>query len=140
MIAKRIQHKGICDHAQTPYARRKCRAAKIAAAKSEETGMIKTVQIETKTRTWRGEEKVTVEEYTQIEGTVTATGQDDNALPGHGHMPIYTIDAAGTVVTVANPRMVADDMRPVQVGDRVRILATTPCVVADYAATGVERI
>lgn len=37
MIAKRIQHKGICDHAQTPYARRKCRAAKLAAATQEAT-------------------------------------------------------------------------------------------------------
>lgn len=32
MIAKRIRHLGVCDHAQTPYARRKCRAAKLAAA------------------------------------------------------------------------------------------------------------
>lgn len=32
MIAKRIAHKTECDHAQTPYARRKCRAAKLAAA------------------------------------------------------------------------------------------------------------
>ena len=31
MIAKRIRHKGICEHPQTPYARRKCRAAIIAA-------------------------------------------------------------------------------------------------------------
>ncbi|GGM27349.1 hypothetical protein GCM10011608_10130 [Micromonospora sonchi] len=32
MIAKRIPHKAQCDHAQTPYARRKCRATKLAAA------------------------------------------------------------------------------------------------------------
>jgi hypothetical protein len=34
MIAKRIRHLGICDHAQTPYQRRKCRAAKLAAAEA----------------------------------------------------------------------------------------------------------
>jgi len=32
MIAKRINHKGQCDHAQTPAARRACRKALIAAA------------------------------------------------------------------------------------------------------------
>jgi hypothetical protein len=32
MIASRIRHKGICDHAQTPYARRKCRKAMIVEA------------------------------------------------------------------------------------------------------------
>jgi hypothetical protein len=32
MVAKRIRHLGVCDHAQTPYARRRCRAAKLAAA------------------------------------------------------------------------------------------------------------
>lgn len=37
MIAKRIPHKAQCDHAQTPYARRKCRAAKLAAASKEIT-------------------------------------------------------------------------------------------------------
>lgn len=31
MIPTRIRHLGVCEHAQTPYARRKCRAAKIAA-------------------------------------------------------------------------------------------------------------
>lgn len=31
MIPKRINHKGNCSHPQTPYARRKCRAATIAA-------------------------------------------------------------------------------------------------------------
>lgn len=31
-VPKRITHKGICQHPQTPYARRKCRAAKLAAA------------------------------------------------------------------------------------------------------------
>lgn len=35
MIASRIRHKDICDHAQTPYARRKCRAAKLAEATAE---------------------------------------------------------------------------------------------------------
>lgn len=37
MIAKRIPHKTQCDHAQTPYARRKCRATKLAAAAKEAT-------------------------------------------------------------------------------------------------------
>lgn len=35
MIPKRIRHKGNCQHPQTPYARRKCRAAKIAAILAE---------------------------------------------------------------------------------------------------------
>ncbi len=42
MIAKRIRHKGICDHAQTPYARRKCRAAKLAAVKAAEEAKMET--------------------------------------------------------------------------------------------------
>lgn len=33
MIPTRIRHKGICAHPQTPYARRTCRAAALAAAK-----------------------------------------------------------------------------------------------------------
>lgn len=46
MIAKRIDHKGQCDHPQTPYARRKCRAAKFAkeiAMQQPETPTIPTV-------------------------------------------------------------------------------------------------
>lgn len=31
-IPKRIRHKGVCDHPQTPYARRRCRAHKIREA------------------------------------------------------------------------------------------------------------
>lgn len=139
MIAKRIRHKGICEHAQTPYARRKCRAAKIAAA-SKETAMIQTVTIENRRRNWRGEEIVTTEEYTQIDGVVTATGDDDNPIPAAGRTPVYTIDAGGTTVTVAHPGGLASDMRPVRTGDRVRVLATGECAVADYAATAVDRI
>lgn len=46
MIAKRIPHKTECDHAQTPYARRKCRAAKLAATRAaEEITMRYTVQM-----------------------------------------------------------------------------------------------
>lgn len=141
MIAKRIQHKGICQHAQTPYQRRKCRAAKLAAARiAEETQMIKQVTIEHRSLNWRKQEVVTATEYTQIEGTVTATGDDNSPQPGHGRTPIYTIDAGGQIVTVANPQVIATDMRPVQVGDRVRVLATGECLVADYAASTVERI
>lgn len=39
MIAKRINHKGECDHAQTPAARRKCRATKLATQNAEEATM-----------------------------------------------------------------------------------------------------
>jgi hypothetical protein len=102
--------------------------------------MIETVQIENRSRDWRGNEKVTIEEYTRIEGTVTATGDDNNPQPGHGRTPIYTIDAGDTTVTVANPHGIATDMHPVQVGDRVRILADSQCVVADYTANTVDRI
>jgi hypothetical protein len=41
MIAKRIPHKTECGHAQTPYARRKCRAAKLAAIAAEEAKTVK---------------------------------------------------------------------------------------------------
>lgn len=36
MIPTRIRHKGFCEHAQTPYARRKCRAALIARITREQ--------------------------------------------------------------------------------------------------------
>lgn len=45
MIAKRIPHKTQCDHAQTPYARRKCRKAQLAnAIKKQENAMRYTIQ------------------------------------------------------------------------------------------------
>jgi hypothetical protein len=47
MIAKRIPHKTECDHAQTPYARRKCRAAKLAAIAVEESAMQQKPEIPT---------------------------------------------------------------------------------------------
>lgn len=144
MIPKRIKHKGICEHPQTPYARRKCRKALIAAAtRTEEApmtiGSIQTVQIEHRTRDWRGRERITTEEYVQITGTVTAVGAGDSQ-PMAGGTPVYTVDAGGTVVTVANPRGLADDLHPVAVGDMVRVLATDECLIAGYAATSVERI
>ena len=102
--------------------------------------MIENVQIENRRRDWRGNELVSIEDYTRIEGTVTATGDDDNPIPSAGRTPIYTIDAGEATVTVANPHGLATDMRPVQVGDTVRILATRPCTVADYAASTVDHI
>jgi hypothetical protein len=102
--------------------------------------MVQTITHENRTRDWRGNEKVVTEEYTQIDGTVTSLNTDNNPQPMLGRTPILTIDAGDQTVTVAHIGGLATDMRPVQAGDTVRILATQPCTIADYLAATVERI
>ena len=102
--------------------------------------MITPVKIENRRRNWKGEEIVHTEEYTQIEGSVTSVGDDGTPIAYLGNTPIYTIDAGDTIVTVASPGGLATDMRPVAVGDRVRVLATGDSVAADYCAATIDRI
>lgn len=102
--------------------------------------MIKTITVETRHRTWRGDERVTVEDYTQIEGVVVSTTAADQSVLSLGRTPVHTIQAGDETVTVAHVGGLAQDMRPVRSGDHIRVLATDECVVADYTATTVERI
>lgn len=136
MVPARIPHKTECDHAQTPYARRKCRKTKLA----KENTMIETVTVENRTRNWRGEEKITTTEYTQITGTITTTSTDNTAIPAAGRTSIYTVQAGDTTVTVAHIGGLATDMRPLRAGDTVRILASTDCTIAQYLAETIDRI
>ena len=101
---------------------------------------IKTVRTENRTKNWRGQEIVTVAEYAEIEGIGTAVNLDGDPMPGLGRIPVYTVDADGTTVTVANVHQVATDMHVVSVGDRVRILAEDRCLIASYNAAQVERL
>jgi hypothetical protein len=138
MVPRRIRHLGVCTHPQTPYARRKCRAAKIAAA-AKATPAIRTIQREDRRRSWRGHEIVTITKHAEITGIVTGTSQTDTATAGLGHLPRYTIDAGGRTITVINPSVVADDMRPVRTGDRIVVIADEPNAGGEYCATSITR-
>ena len=86
--------------------------------------MIKQVEIKTRRKDWRGTEHVTTHIRWQIEGTVAVITQERGP---YGSMPRLTIEAGDQTVTVIGDlggAVYKPEMRPVQVGDRVRVSAS----------------
>lgn len=104
--------------------------------------MVRPVTVVSERRSWRGELVRTAHHYVEVTGRVVERVLTGQVYVGCGRLPVLVVDAGGVRVRVVDAKggVYAETMRPVAVGDRVRILATADTPDTDYHAATIHKL